>query len=257
METLGERVGTVLRRRAPLHDGSMGSASGNLTGGVGDDAASELANAPLHRQVRELQQILAANQVVQAILSEGPALELPGWYLGAGAVTGTVWNALHGFDPLHGIKDFDLVYFDPHDLSGSAEKAVEQRVSRHFRQLGVHVDVTNEARVHLWYRERFGRTIRPYRSAEHAISSWPTTASSIGVRDDADGFAVCAPFGMHDLFTLIVRPNKVIIDESVYRAKVARWRAQWPLLKIRSWTCVASETGTPKPKGERDRPVSG
>ncbi|MPZ63102.1 MAG: hypothetical protein GEU93_17795 [Propionibacteriales bacterium] len=27
----------------------------------------------------------------------------------------TVWNQLHGYDPVHGVKDYDLVYFDPDD----------------------------------------------------------------------------------------------------------------------------------------------
>ena len=34
---------------------------------------------------------------------------------------------------------------------------------------------------------------------EHAIATWPTTAPSVGVRSDAGGFVVCAPFGLADL----------------------------------------------------------
>jgi hypothetical protein len=56
-----------------------------------------------------------------------------------------------------GIKDVDLVYFDPNDLSEETETAHEKRLRAYFRDLPVKLDVKNEARVHLWY-DRFGTT---------------------------------------------------------------------------------------------------
>jgi hypothetical protein len=150
-------------------------------------------------------------------------------------VTQTVWNLRHGFEPTHGIRDYDLVYFDPVDLSAEAERAVEARAHELFGDLGATIDVTNEARVHLWYPRRFGRSIPPYRSAGHAVGTWPTTASSVAVSDGTDGFAVCAPFGLHDLFALVVRPNKALVTEAVYRDKVDRWSALWPKLTVLPW----------------------
>jgi uncharacterized protein len=101
--------------------------------------------------------------------------------------------------------------------------------------LGSRLDVTNDARVHLWYPDRYGFPIPPYRSSEHAISTWPTTASSIGVRRDQRGFVVCAPFGLSDLYGLTVRPNRALIEEVVYRDKTTRWRRQWPRLSVLPW----------------------
>lgn len=112
-----------------------------------------------------------------------------------------------------------------------------------FSDLDVKIDVTNEARVHLWYERRFGFAIAPYRSTEHAISTWPTTASSVGVRYDVNGFIVCAPFGLDDLFSMVVRPNKRLIDEAVYEAKVQRWSQHWPRLTVVSWNDEPSQTG--------------
>jgi hypothetical protein len=37
------------------------------------------------------------------------------------------------------------------------------------------------------------------------------------------------------VLALIVRPNTTLVDESVYVAKVRRWRAAWPLLTILPW----------------------
>jgi hypothetical protein len=195
----------------------------------------DVADAPLDEQVRALQGALATNRFVVAILQRVPRLGLADWYLGAGAVTGTVWNVLHGFDSTSGIKDYDLVYFDPNDLSADGEAATEQRIREVMEEVPVELDVTNEARVHIWYPQRFGRTIPPYRSAEHAISTWPTTASSIGVRLEGDSLVVCAPFGLRDLFAMVVRPNKAIIDAHVYDDKASRWADHWPRLRVLPW----------------------
>jgi hypothetical protein len=193
------------------------------------------ADAPLDRQVRVLERILARNASVQAILAAAPSLGLPDWYLGAGAVTGTVWNHLHGFAPGHAIKDYDLVYFDPDRPTWEEEAAVERQVHELFTELPIRIDVTNEARVHRWYPRRFGRTIDPYRSTGHAISTWPTTATSIGVRRDAGAFTICAPFGLRDLFAMVVRPNRALVSQEIYEAKATRWLAAWPRLDVHPW----------------------
>jgi hypothetical protein len=209
--------------------------------------ARSLADADLATQVASLGQLLRASPVVGPLLDALPAWGLPGCYVGAGAVTQTVWNAAHDFPADAGLKDADVVYFDPHDLSAETEERTEELVSRSVPSLGVAVDLTNEARVHLWYERRFGVPLEPYGSTEEAIATWPTTASSIGVRPVRDprgaggpggadgGLAVCAPYGLRDLFALVVRPNKTLVTEAVYSAKAARWRATWPRLTILDW----------------------
>lgn len=191
--------------------------------------------APLHCQVRHLEDALRKNPIAQALLSRGAELALPNWYLGAGAVAQTVWNLLHGFHPTSGIKDYDLVYFDPSDLSAEAEKRINEEVTAHLSFINAKIDVKNEARVHLWYPERYGRDIEPYQSTEDAIATWPTTAGSVGVRQETERFVVCAPFGLADLFGMTVRPNKAIITRDIYEEKANRWAALWPRLQVISW----------------------
>jgi uncharacterized protein len=203
--------------------------------GANPDDLAELTDADLGRQVAGLELAVRTNPFVEAIIGGAGSLGLPGWYLGAGCITNTLWNLLHGFDPVTGVKDYDLVYFDDGDLTAEAEQAMETKAQGLFRELGVQLDVTNEARVHLWYESRFGRPLPPYRSTEHAIRTWPTTASSVGVRRDAAGFRVCAPFGLRDLFAMVVRPNKTVVTRAVYEAKVARWSALWPRLTVVPW----------------------
>jgi hypothetical protein len=146
-----------------------------------------------------------------------------------------VWNLRHGFEPAVCIKDYDLVYFDPTNLSSEAEREIEDEVVRRLSDLNVAIDVKNEAQVHLWYAERFGRQIEPYASTELAIATWPTTASSVGVQQDDEGFVVCAPFGLADLLGMVARPNKTIVTRDVYEEKVSRWAARWPRLRIVAW----------------------
>lgn len=184
---------------------------------------------------RDLEAVLRANQICAAIIDGAGSLGLPGWYLGAGAVAQTVWNWAHGRSPTADIADYDLVYFDPDDLSEEAENAAEHAAIAAFGGFGARMDVTNEARVHLWYEGKFGVKLEPYASAEAAIATWPTTASSIGVTSRHGRFTVHAPFGTDDLWALIVRPNKTLVTRDVYEAKVARWSAIWPRLTIVPW----------------------
>jgi hypothetical protein len=201
----------------------------------GPDLA-ELADADLEQQVVGLDHAVRRNPYVDAILDGAGELSLPGWYLGAGCITNTVWNLLHGFRPATGVKDYDLVYFDEADLSAETERSIEADAQARFADLRVRLDVTNEARVHLWYERRFGRPLAPYRSTEHAISTWPSTASSIGVRRDAGGgLAICAPFGLRDLFAMVVRANKTVVTRAVYEAKAERWSSVWPRLTVLPW----------------------
>ena len=125
---------------------------------------------------------LRGSSVLWECLERLAALELPGCYLGAGCVAQTVWNAAHDKPPEADIDDYDVVYFDAGDLTEVGENEATTRVRNALADLRVAVDVKNQARVHLWYRQRFGYDIVPYISTEDAIATWPTTATAIGAR---------------------------------------------------------------------------
>jgi hypothetical protein len=193
--------------------------------------------APLHEQIDFLANALRQNGVAQALLTVSAEMSLPNWYFGAGGVSQTVWNIRHGFAPDSGIKDYDLVYFDP-DLDQQAEDRIEREITDRLSAFGIELDVKNEARVHIWYSERFGKNIEPYVSTEDAISTWPTTASCVGVRVGPDGLVVCAPFGLADVLGMVARPNKKIVSQEVYEEKTRRWLSRWPRLTILPWAAA-------------------
>ena len=142
---------------------------------------------------------------------------------------------MHGYSPLHGINDIDLIYFDPDDLSEDTENKQSIRINNCYEGLGIKFDVKNEARVHLWYEGRFGYPINAYTAAESAIETFPTTAGAIAVRPNGQGLESFAPFGFDDLMNLVIRPNKRQITKEIYLDKVARWEPNWPRVKFLSW----------------------
>jgi uncharacterized protein len=189
--------------------------------------------------IGRLEAALRRNPYLWNIVREFDEIMLPDGWLVAGAVAQTVWNLAFAQDAAIGIKDADIVYFDAADLSAEAEVAHERRLREKFAHLPLKLDVKNEARVHLWYRDRFGYPIAPYSSCFDAIGSFPTTATAVGVRSRNGEFECCAPFGLDDLFGLIVRPNKRQITEAIYEAKLARWRQIWPELTYLDWNEAA------------------
>jgi len=163
-------------------------------------------------------------------------MDLPGWYLVAGCLSQTVWNVVTGQAPEAGILDYDLVYFDGSDLSWDGEDAVIRTGETVFAGLPAPVQIRNQARVHLWYEEKFGRPCPPHESTEAAIDTYEATTACLGVRVEADlQWRIYAPYGLADVFNLVVRPNPVLAPRHVYEAKTARWKRQWPTLSIMSW----------------------
>lgn len=188
----------------------------------------------------ELHVSLRQNQCLADILEKFDEIALPDAWLVAGCIAQTIWNLACGQPAELGIRDLDLIYFDDQDLSLGAEAGHERRLRDLFGHLAIKLDVKNEARVNLWYQERFGYAIERYRSSADAIATFPTTATAVGVRRKHGEFECCAPFGLDDLFGLVVRPNKRQITRSIYEAKVERWRSIWPGLSILPWEETAT-----------------
>ena len=112
------------------------------------------------------EQTLRRNRMLTEVLARAARLDLPGWYLVAGCLCQTVWNVASGQPPEEGILDYDLAYFDASDLSWAAEDAVIQAEHQVFGDLSAPVQIRNQARVHLWYPEKFGIRARRTESTD-------------------------------------------------------------------------------------------
>jgi hypothetical protein len=180
-------------------------------------------------------ELVRCNPVVDEVLRRAEALDLAGWYLTAGCLFQTVWNVLYGHDPERGIRDYDLLYFDATDLSWDAEDEVIRQCAEVFAGCGGEVEVRNEARVHLWYEDKFGVPCPPFRSVEDAIDCFAATACCVGIRTSGPEVTVCAPHDFEDLFAFVLRPNPRLAPRIVYETKASRWRELWPRLTVLPW----------------------
>jgi hypothetical protein len=194
-----------------------------------------LDELPVVDQVHEFQRMVCLNPVVAEILERMPALQLPDCWLAAGALFQTVWNVLSARDPRAGIRDYDINYFDASDLSWEAEDRAITKTAGALAGIGADVQIRNEARVHLWYQEKFGVPCPAYRSTRHAISTFPNCSSCVGMRIIDGAFEVFAPFGLTDLFRMTTRPNPILAPREVYMAKTTRWAGEWPQLTVLPW----------------------
>lgn len=191
-------------------------------------------NRDIDTQKRLLFDILAKNTVLFRVIEEAQDMNLKNYYIGAGCICQTVWNFQNGLDLMYGISDVDFVYFDE-DLSYEKEDRIIKEIRQRFNLLPVEIDVKNQARVHLWYKEYYGYGLAPYDSLESAINTWPATAASIGVKLHAGAFVVYAPFGLNDMFGQIIRPNKTQITRETYLKKCEKWSSKWSTLNITEW----------------------
>ncbi|WP_230939474.1 nucleotidyltransferase family protein [Burkholderia diffusa] len=71
----------------------------------------------------------------------------------------------------------------------------------------------------------------PFRSLEAAVASWPEYATAVGLTLlPDDSIKVTAPYGLDDLFAMVVRRNPVRVSVATYRERVAQkqYRNRWP-----------------------------
>jgi uncharacterized protein len=157
----------------------------------------------------------------------------PDWLINAGAIRDAVWDDLHG-RPLTALpRDIDVGFFDPDDLTPEREQAVEAAL--HTRAPRLPWDAKNQASVHLWYPQKFGVEVAPFRTTADAVATFPETATCVGVRLLADDdILVVAPHGLGDLFDCVCRHNPTRVSAEYYEQRLAekRWDERWPQLRF-------------------------
>lgn len=176
--------------------------------------------------------IVRADAGLMALLAVVRDVRLPQGRLVAGCLYQTVWNHLTGRPPGTGIRDYDVIYFDE-DLSWEAEDAMIRGVAAAAAGCPGPVEVRNQARVHLWFEQRFGLPYPPLRSADESLERYVSIVHAVGVRlEDGGRLDVVAPFGLDDMFAMIMRPNPMADDRASHRRKAERAREIWPEIQV-------------------------
>jgi uncharacterized protein len=167
------------------------------------------------------------------ILQRLPSLQLPDAWLVAGCLFQTVWNLQSGRAPTAGIKDYDIFYFDGSDLSEQAEAAVGARVDACLRDLGVTIETKNQARVHTWYPQWFGKPYAPLHSSRDGIERFLVPCTCVGLQPRLGVTPLLyAPYGLETLYRGTLRPNPLIDHRELFRQKAASYRSRWDWLQI-------------------------
>ena len=199
----------------------------------------EGVNKSIDVQINILKEILFQNEKLLEILKvlEKYALENPAfknYYLAAGGVNQTVFNYYHNYDLNYSIKDFDIVYFD-NDESYEAEDKIIKDLSKRLSKIDALFDIKNQARVYIWYNEKYGTNRKKYLNVEDAIASWGSTVTCVGIRLLNGEFQVCCPYGLNDIFSMTIRPVKRDFTKEHFEEKANRWKKTWEKLNIIDW----------------------
>lgn len=173
--------------------------------------------------------IAMSNPINVQIAERLPSLGLSQCMLTAGCLFQAVWNHHSNLPPASGVKDYDIFYFDT-ALSWEAENEVITRTRQLFQDLDVNVDIKNQARVHLWYGERFGRAYPRLESSKDGIDRYLVAGTCIGLAPETG--EVYAPFGLDDVALGLLRPNPRNLQPDLFEQKATSYQARWPWLQI-------------------------
>lgn len=178
-------------------------------------------------------EFLRRDRDLMTVLATIRSLALPDWMVFSGAVYQSVWNGLTGRPPGYGVKDFDLGYFDS-DVSWEAEDAVIEQVAEAFEEpLRSRVEARNQRRVSEWFPAKFGEPYPPISDTAEALTRFVAPCFAVGVRLEADDrITIAAPFGLDDVFDMVIRPNPRRVLAKDWVKVTARALERWPELTV-------------------------
>ncbi|KAA6169294.1 nucleotidyltransferase family protein [Pseudomonas marginalis] len=178
---------------------------------------------------QRLVELVMANPINAQMIERLPALGLEQCLLTAGCLFQAVWNHQAGLTADWGVKDYDVFYFDT-DVSWEAENEVIARAAELFHDLGVNIEVKNQARVHLWYPQRFGMPYPQLHSAKAGVDRYLVAGTCIALA--ADTGEIYAPYGLADTEQGILRLNPITPQPGLFEHKARSYQARWPWLRI-------------------------
>jgi len=171
----------------------------------------------------ELKGLLQNDERTMQILRLVRELNLPDWFVAAGAIRNTIWDIKEDFKEHTLLNDVDVVYFDPSDAKGEKETEYEKLLTE--KEPGLKWSITNQVRMAEYHSDP------PYKNTCDAISHWVEGGCTcIGARlEKDDSITVCAPFGVDDVMDEIARINPRYPKPDDYaRRKLKAWDKTWP-----------------------------
>ncbi|GGK06087.1 hypothetical protein GCM10007063_30700 [Lentibacillus kapialis] len=180
---------------------------------------------------KDILKVINEDDWMMGILTTAKSLNLPDWWVCAGFVRSKIWDILHGYSERTPMPDIDVIYFDDTNKNETEEKKLERKLNN--IHPNVPWSVKNEARMHL------ANKIPSYSSSVDAISKFPETATSLGLKlDERDALTLAAPHGVKDVLNLEVKPTDYFKEDkervAIYEERIAkkRWKSNWDKIKV-------------------------
>lgn len=192
----------------------------------------------LNDQLETLITILKKNNELMDVLNYIDSLKLPNYYIAAGSVFQTIWNYYDNNDLNYNIKDIDVIYYDDNDLSVETDIKYYDLINDYCKSKNYtyEIDVSNEARMHIWKKENYNIDVEPYINSEDAIDKWIATVHAIGITKENNDIKVYAPYGLSDIFSKTIRPIKHKYNtKEIYDKKANNWNSRFDNLNIIEW----------------------
>ncbi len=163
------------------------------------------------------------------ILAAMEQLKLPDCYLTAGCLFQPIWNRKSNQPDLQNVRDFDVFYYDS-DVSWEAENCVIESAAKPLGPLADRVEIRNQARVHLWYEQRFGSPIAPLKHSRDGIDQFLISCTCVGI--EVSTRELYAPYGLSELSDGVLRMNPANPKPDLFRVKALDYQSRWPWLSI-------------------------
>ena len=180
-----------------------------------------------------LEAIIRACPPLMAALRAVREIGLNDWWIVSGAIYNQVWNARTGRPDLYGVKDIDVFYFDP-DTSWAAEDAVIRRAPA--IDGAPPLEIRNQARVPLWYKDKFGLDYPPVSQSSEAILRFACLTHCVGARLEADDrLTLYLPYCAEAIFGFRLVPNLAMANRRTHEEKAERQSKLWPELTVVPW----------------------
>lgn len=181
---------------------------------------------PVH--AAQLIALITRDPVRLGLLRHLQALDLPDAWIAAGVIRDAVWQDLHSRAPSAPEGDIDVIWFDPARCDPALDRALEVRLAE--AAPGWDWSVKNQARMHQRNHDA------PYHDAGHAMMHWCETTAAVAMRfTAADRLEINAPFGLGDIYDMILRPTPRFRGEKrpIFEARCIekRWQARFPMLR--------------------------
>lgn len=192
----------------------------------------------LDEQIKQSIFILKKNKELMDILDYVYKLKLPNFYIAAGSIFQTIWNYYDNKPLNYGIKDIDIIYYNNDDLTIDTDLKYYNIIKDYCNKKGYNyeIDVSNEARMHIWKKEKFNIDVKQYINSEDAINKWIATVHAIGITKENNKIKIYAPYGLSDIYSRTIRPIKhEYSSKDIYDKKAKSWSERFDNLNIIEW----------------------